>query len=60
MFREIEYKHGDPITRVFGEFESARGQLEEADEHSKVSDDIMGYFLLETIGFTEAEEAHIF
>ena len=38
----------------------AKAKLETDDAETRVFEGIMGYFLLEMIGFTEAEEVHIF
>ena len=42
------------------QFERAKAELEAADEDTKVSDGIMGFSMLDMIGFSASEEAHVF
>ncbi len=60
LFKEVSYRAGDPVMPVMLQLERAKANLEAADAATRVSSGILGFFLLDVVGFTEQEEAHIF
>ena len=59
LFREIRYQRGTDAGDIFTKFERARAELEIADVDTQVSEGIMGFFALECLGLSDAEQNHV-
>ena len=59
LFKEIQHRPGQDVSTMCADMERARQELEHADPQSKVSTGVLGYFLLDKLEMTDAEQAHI-